>query len=669
MTADAITEGFALDMSGADPDVRPQDDLYRHVNGSWLEKTVIPDDKPLTGSFSVLRDRSEEAVRDIVTGLGTPTPADGPQSDAERIAGLYAGFMDTETIDRLGLSPLAEDLAAIDALDSIDALVDLFGANARRGIGTLLHAGIDADPGHPEAYALFLGQGGIGLPDEEYYRMDQYADIRAAYRDHIARTFGLADLPDPAAQADAVLGLETSIAACHWDKVRTRDMVASYNPTPLAELADRVRTVNPAVDLLRYFTALGAEAADPTSAAPEQVIVGQPSFFDDVAALLVADRLEQWRSWARWRLLAGASALLPDAFANEHFAFYGTVLSGTPTIKPRWKRGVGLVEGCLGQAVGKLYVERHFPPEAKERCQQLVANLLAAYRDSISTLDWMTDATRAEALTKLDRFTAKIGYPDEWIDFSALTIDPGDLIGNVRRASLFWTNRDLARIGGPVDPHEWFMTPQTVNAYYHPLRNEIVFPAAILQPPFFHPDADDAVNYGGIGSVIGHEVGHGFDDQGSTCDGDGRLRNWWTDEDRQAFEERTHALIDQYDGLVPEGAAGRTVNGKLTIGENIGDLGGLTIAYRAWRIACGDSEPDPIDGLSGAQRFFTNFALIWQQKTRPETVQQRLATDPHSPNEFRCNQTIRNVDAFHETYGTRPGDALWLAPEERVRIW
>lgn len=660
----------AFDLTAVDERIPARTDFYRHVNGRWLEQAVIPDDKPLTGAFSELRDRSEEAVRDLVTGLGAPSPHEGPQTDADRIAGLYASFMDTARIEQQGLAPLVEDLAAIDALHDVAALVELLGRNARRGLGSLLYGGVDADPGKPEEYVLFISQGGLGLPDEEYYRLDQYDPIRAAYVDHLERMFTLAGLSEARGQAEAVLQLETAIAACHWDKVRRRDMVASYNPIEVPTLAERVAEINPLVDVRAWFSGLGA---DPDRIG--RVVESQPSFLDDVAPLLVEDRLPQWRSWARWRLLNGTASYLPDAYALEHFAFYGTTLSGTPEIRPRWKRGVALVEGCLGEAVGRLYVDRHFPPAAKDRCDELVANLLEAYRRSIASLDWMTEATRAEALEKLAKFTPKIGYPATWIDYSALEIRADDVVGNVRRAAEFETVRDLGKVGGPIDPDEWFMTPQTVNAYYHPLRNEIVFPAAILQPPFFDPKADDAVNFGGIGSVIGHEIGHGFDDQGSTADGDGRLRNWWTDADRAAFEERTAALIDQYDGLSPEGADGRTVNGALTIGENIGDLGGVSIAYQAWRITLADPEtgetvePEPIDGRPGAERFFMNFARIWQQKTRPETVQQRLATDPHSPAEFRCNQTLKNVDAFHATFGTGEGDPMWLAPQERVRIW
>ncbi|SDB80701.1 endothelin-converting enzyme Metallo peptidase. MEROPS family M13 [Raineyella antarctica] len=660
----------ALDLTAVDEGIPARTDFYRHVNGSWLDSATIPDDKPLTGAFSDLRDRSEEAVRDLVTGLGTPAPHEGPQTDTDRIAGLYASFMDTETIERLGAAPLGSELAAVEAVEDVAGLVSLLGANARGGLGSLLYGGVDADPGAPEQYALFISQGGLGLPDEEYYRLEQYADIRAAYVAHMERMFALAGLEDPAGQAAAVMALETGIAACHWDKVRRRDMVASYNPITIDELVRRVGAINPAVDLSRWFEGLGVDLAKVT-----KVIESQPSFLDEVAPLLATDRLPQWRSWARWRVLNGTASYLSDDFVLEHFGFYGTTLSGTPTIKPRWKRGVGLVEGCVGEAVGRLYVDAYFPPAAKERCDELVANLLEAYRRSISSLEWMTEATRTEALSKLAKFTPKIGYPGKWIDYSKLEIRPDDLVGNVRRTAEFDTDRDLAKVGGPIDPDEWFMTPQTVNAYYHPLRNEIVFPAAILQPPFFDPEADDAVNFGGIGAVIGHEIGHGFDDQGSTADGDGRLRNWWTDADRTAFEERTKALIAQYDGLVPEGADGQSVNGALTIGENIGDLGGASIAYDAWRIALASPEtgetiePEPIDGLSGAQRFFMNFARIWQQKTRPETVRQRLATDPHSPSEFRCNQTLKNLDAFHETFGTQEGDGMWLAPQERVHIW
>ncbi|GAB3624608.1 hypothetical protein GCM10027418_26930 [Mariniluteicoccus endophyticus] len=482
---------------------------------------------------------------------------------------------------------------------------------------------------------------------------------------HVERTLALAGFGDAAEGAAAVVRLETDIAARHWDKVRCRDMVQMYNLQTWADFT--------AASALPWDAYL--EAAGIPEAAVAEVVNAQPSFFAALAELVTAERLDDWRWWARFALIGSFSPYLSSAYVDERFSFYGTVLSGVPINRERWKRGVSLVEGTLGEAVGRLYVERHFPVEAKARMDELVDNLIEAYRRSITDLDWMTDATRDEALKKLDQFTPKIGFPARWRDYSALEIRRDDLVGNVERANRFELDRAIAKVSEPVDRDEWFMTPQTVNAYYHPLRNEIVFPAAILQPPFFNVDADDAVNYGGIGAVIGHEIGHGFDDQGSTCDGDGRLRDWWTDDDREAFTARTRSLIDQYAVLSPEGADGQTVNGELTIGENIGDLGGLSIAYKAWeiaqqnRVAADEAPAADLDGFTPAQRLFLSWAAVWQAKFRPEAVKQRLATDPHSPNEFRCNQIVRNVDAFYAAFGVRDGDALWLAPEDRVTIW
>ncbi|MVA75543.1 peptidase M13 [Auraticoccus sp. F435] len=624
-----------------------------------MARTEIPEDKPGTGAFLVLRDGAEAAVRDIITGLSADGARPEPGSDAARIADLFTSFIDTEAIEAAGTSVLAEDLAAVDALRSTAELPALLGRLTRRGLPSLVSLDVDADPGNPERYVLFAGQGGLGLPDEEYYRADEYADIREAYLGHVTRSLELAGIEDAARQAELVFALETEIAARHWDKVRTRDMRQMYNPMSLTEFADTAPELG--------LKTLLAEVGVPGTAS--DVVNCQPSFFTDVAALVSDDQLPAWRAWARWKVVTGRSPYLPEAFVSERFAFYGTVLSGTPVLKERWKRGVDLVEGALGEAVGRIYVERHFSPVAKERMDELVANLIEAYRRSITELDWMTEATKAEALTKLENFTPKIGYPDQWRDYSGLTVVPDDLMANVLASVAFDLDFQLAKIDQPIQAHEWFMTPQTVNAYYHPMRNEIVFPAAILQPPFFDEHADDAVNYGGIGAVIGHEIGHGFDDQGSTCDGQGRLRDWWTAEDRAAFEARTRSLIAQYDELRPEGAPELHVNGALTIGENIGDLGGLSIALKAWRIATEGTEVPEIDGYTGEQRLFLSWATIWQTKLRPESVRQRIATDPHSPAEFRCNQIVRNVDDFYTAFGVTPEDALWLDESERVSIW
>jgi putative endopeptidase len=647
----------AIDFTHRDPSVRIQDDLYRHVNGAWLKTTDIPPDKPMTGAFIKLRDDAEAAVRDIITTLEPGAPG----SDEAKIADLYASFMAEDVIEALGVGPLQPPLRRIDAVDSPEALMRLLGGFARRAVGGLLSFEAESDPGDPTRYVMFVGQGGLGLPDEEYYRLDAYAEIREQYREHVAKSLDLAGVADAGDRAAEVFALETEIARSHWDKVRCRDIREMYN---LSTLADFVATTP---DLRWRAFLAGADIPEQTMT---ELVVMQPSFFTGVAELLTEERLPAWQAWAKWKLISSLSPYLSRALVDERFRFYGTVLSGTPEIRERWKRGVGLVEDALGEAVGKVYVERHFSPTAKERMDILVANLIEAYRLSITELDWMTGETKQRALEKLAKFRPHIGYPSKWRDYSALEVKPDDLLGNVMRAASFEVDRSLRKIGQPIDREEWLMTPQTVNAYYHPLKNEIVFPAAILQPPFFNEHADDAVNYGGIGAVIGHEIGHGFDDQGSTCDGDGALRNWWTDADRAAFEERTSVLVQQYSALEPEQTPGEKVNGELTIGENIGDLGGLTIAYEAHRLArTADTDLAEIDGYTPDQRLFLSWGAIWQSKARDEMVRQRLATDPHAPPEFRCNQIVRNLDAFYTAFDVSDSDALWLDQSARVKIW
>ncbi|HEY9472182.1 MAG TPA: M13-type metalloendopeptidase [Propionibacteriaceae bacterium] len=646
----------AIDFSTFDESIRIQDDLFRHVNGSWLNTTEIPADKPLTGAFMDLRDKAEAAVRDIITTLEGGEPG----SDEARIADLYASFMDEEAAERTGAAPILPLLASVDAVETVPDLTRLVGGFARQAVAGLLGLQAEPDPGNPNRYVIFVGQGGLGLPDEEYYRLDEYAEIRTQYLTHVAASFALAGIDDAEAQAQQVFDLETEIAATHWDKVKCRDLRLMYNLMSLNEFTASCPGLH-----WREFLA-GGDIAESKMA---ELVAMQPSFFADVSALLTDDRLPAWRAWARWRVINSLSPYLSSAFVNENFHFYGTVLSGTPELRERWKRGVALVENSVGEAVGKIYVERYFSPTAKERMDQLVGNLIEAYRRSITDLDWMTEETKESALGKLAKFRSHIGYPTKWRDYSSLVITGDDLIGNVMRVANFEVNRALNKIGQPIDREEWLMTPQTVNAYYHPLKNEIVFPAAILQSPFFNEYADDAVNYGGIGAVIGHEVGHGFDDQGSTCDGDGMLRNWWTDKDREAFEERTEALIDQYNALEPMQAPGHRVNGQLTIGENIGDLGGLSIAFKAYQIAH-DQNPEPaLDGYSPEQRLFLSWAAIWQAKVRTEMLLQRIATDPHSPAEFRCNQIVRNLPEFYAAFDVAESDALWLDENQRVKIW
>ncbi len=651
----------ALDFSRFDPSVRPQDDLFRHVNGRWLATATIPDDRFSTGSFEALRDESEKAVHEICERLAAREDLD-PASEEGKLAALYRSFMDEAAVEARGVEPLKPLLAQIDAIASVDDLRGWFGWCLKKGFDTLFYTDVDADPGDPGRYVLSVGQDGLGLPDESYYREPQHEAIREEYRAYIARTLALGAGRDQAtdqdrAEAETVWELEAAIAATHWDIVKVRDMVAMYNPRDLRQLADEA----PAFGWDTVWEAAGFQGRF------TEVISCQPSFFPEVARLLTEARLDAWKAWARFHLTAALSPYLSAAFVEAQFDFYARAMTGQKALKPRWKRAVAFTEAAMGEALGKLYVAEHYPPEAERRMTELVANLLAAYRQSITDLDWMGEATKAEALKKLDHFRPKIGHPATWRDFSGLQVGT-DLVDNVLAEGRFTTEYELGKLGRPVDPDEWFMYPQTVNAYYHPLRNEIVFPAAILQPPFFNVEADDAVNYGGIGAVIGHEIGHGFDDQGSTCDGDGRLRDWWTPEDQAAFKRATGALIAQYDALEPAQAPGLHVNGALTIGENIGDLGGLSIAIKAWRIATGGEAPE-IDGYTGLQRLFLSWGTVWGHLARDERVAQLLVIDPHSPDEFRCNQTIRNIDDFYQAFGVVEGDREWLAPEDRVTIW
>ncbi|MFW0788234.1 M13 family metallopeptidase [Gordonia sp. CPCC 205333] len=647
-----------IDLSFVDDSIRIQDDLFSHVNGKWLDSHVIPDDRSVDGAFHVLRDRAEENVRDIIIAASQADAASG--SDECKIGDLYASFMDTSHIDALGIGPITEELEKIAAIDSTSALATRIGRLQRHGVGGLLGFYVDTDARNSDRYLVHVVQSGIGLPDESYYREEKHGQTREAYREHIAAVFALADIDDPAAAATTILDLETAIAATHWDVVRRRDAELSYNLLTYGEFTS---TAN-GFDLDAWIGGLGT-AAEPTFA---EVVVGQPSFVSGVAELVAGRPLDEWKTWLTWRLLRSAAPYLSQPFVDTNFDFYGRTLTGAEANRDRWKRGVGFVEGAVGFAVAKLYVAQHFPPAAKERMDELIANLIEAYRRNISDLEWMTPATRTKALAKLDKFTPKIGYPAHWRDYDALIVDRGDLIGNVARASSFEQDRELAKIGQPVDRDEWFMTPQTVNAYYNPGMNEIVFPAAILQPPFFDPDADDAANYGGIGAVIGHEIGHGFDDQGAKYDGDGNLVDWWTDDDRTEFGKRTRALIEQYNAFSPTGLDDdHKVNGEFTIGENIGDLGGLSIALVAYRLA--DGAPPVIDDLTGTQRVFFSWAQIWRTKIRDAESIRRLSIDPHSPAEFRCNGVVSNVDAFYEAFDVSYGDALYLSPDQRVRIW
>ncbi|HEY4267746.1 MAG TPA: M13-type metalloendopeptidase [Galbitalea sp.] len=653
-----MSEDSGILTSELDQNVRPQDDLFRHVNGSWIDHTEIPADKARWGAFMLLAEEAEAAVREIIEGA--PDAAEG--TEERKFGDLYASFMDEDRIEALGASPLVPLLDEVAAVDSVDSLLATLGSFERKGTSSFFQLFVDNDPGDPERYLVFFEQGGLGLPDESYYREEKFAEIREKYVAYLERILALAGLDDAAARAARVFALETDLAAHHWDNVRSRDSEATYNLERWSDLVAAAKTGGLDLDIWRE--AIGAPAR-----AFDEVVVRQPSFVESLPTLIVADRLDDWRDWLAWQVIRSNAGYLSSDFVNANFEFYGKTLTGTPELRARWKRAVSLVEGSLGEAVGRVYVERHFPANAKTEMDVLVGNLVEAYRESISSLDWMTEATRIRAIEKLEKFTPKIGYPVKWRDYSSLPITRDDLIGNVRATNEFEFNRELGKLGKPIDRDEWFMTPQTINAYYNPGFNEIVFPAAILQLPFFDADRDAAANYGAIGAVIGHEIGHGFDDQGSKFDGDGRLTDWWTAEDRAAFEERTKSLIAQYDALAPRQVPDQHVNGALTIGENIGDLGGLSIAWKAYQLSLGGAESPVIDGLTGAQRFFLSWAQAWRQKGRDEEVIRLLSIDPHSPNEFRCNQIVRNIDDFYEAYGVTSSDALWLAPAERVTIW
>jgi putative endopeptidase len=642
--------------AGFDAQVRPQDDLFRHVNGRWIAEARIPAEYGYFGTIMELRDKSLADLRAIIEDASRQTDAPAG-SEAHKIGDLYASFMDEKKAEELGLEPIKGDLARIDAVKDKAGFLCLMAELQREGAGGLFRLIVAPDAKQSDREIVYLAQGGISLPDESFYRDPKFQPIREAFVAHVGKMFALAHRPDPASAAKQVMDLETRLARSHWDRVKSRDATLSYNKKDRAALD----ALTPGFDWATYFDVTGAKELT-------EVVVRQPDFFAAMAAACKDVPLDQWKTWLAWRVIDSAAPYLNKAMVNEDFDF-SRKLTGATELPPRWKRGVGVVEGAVGEAAGKLYVARHFPPAAKARMQQLVRNLIETYRQDIQDLDWMSPETRKRALEKLAKFTPKIGYPDKWRDYSKLDVSRDDLLGNVRRATAFELDRDLAKLGKPVDRSEWTMTPQTVNAYYNPLFNEIVFPAAILQPPAFDMEADDAVNYGAIGAVIGHEIGHGFDDQGSKYDGDGNMKNWWTDADRKEFDKRAKMLIEQYNGFSPAQLPGQHVNGALTIGENIGDLGGLTIAHKAYRLSLGGTEAPVLDGQTGDQRFFIGWAQAWRSKYRDAELMRRLAVDPHSPPEFRCNGVVRNLPEFYAAFGVKEGDKLWLPSNQRVRIW
>ena len=694
---DAVLAGV-LETAHTDTSVRPQDDLFRFVNGQWLATAEIPADRPSSGAFTTLRDESEAACRQIVEELAEQFSSVAPEGASKvlstnrgRVGALYEAFMDEAHLEELGAEPLAEELAPVLGASSKEELARALGEMTPVGFMGVVGADVEVDINDPERYTSWVGQSGLGLPDESYYREEAQAPLRQAYVEHVARMMALAGLTDSFGAsgedlAERVMAVETALAKGHWDRVTCRDVEKMNNPMSWQQIVDSAPDL-PWNEWREGIRAAARGAGVEQTPFLEEAIVTQPDYLPHAAGVWQETDLEDLQAWAAWHVVHGRASLLSGAFVEENFDFYGRTLQGTDELRPRWKRGVGLVESCLGEALGEIYVERHFPPSHKSAMEALVGRLIEAYHQSISSLEWMSPATRERALEKLALFTPKIGYPVRWRDYSDVEVVPGDVLASVRSVERADMAYSLNKLTKPVDRDEWHMTPQTVNAYYNPTMNEIVFPAAILQPPFFDPKADDAVNYAGIGAVIGHEIGHGFDDQGSTFDGTGKVSDWWTQEDREAFTERTRALISQYDAYTPEVVVAKHrdagtaqeeiphVNGALTIGENIGDLGGLGIALKAYSLALADAgipsvdEAPVIDGLTGLQRFFYSWARIWRSKSRPDYAELLLTVDPHSPAEFRCNGIVRNVDAFYKAFAVDSDDALWLSPNERVSIW
>ena len=642
---------------GMNPDIRPQDDLFGHVNGRWLDTAEIPSDRSSWGPFVQLADTAEEQVHAIIEELAAEQPP--VDTEAGKIAAIFSSFMDEERVNALGIRPIQPVIDALEGVRDIRDLAAFIAEVERVGGYGLFGSYVSTDDRQSDRYLFHLVQGGLGLPDESYYREDKFAEVREKYVAYLVALLELAGRDDAQGAAAKVLEIDTRLAAGHWERAETRDVQKTYN----LMTADELRALAPEFDWSAYVRNLGGN--DESIA---EVCVRQPSYFAHLSTVLTEFDIADWKQWLLTRVLRSSAPYLTDAFVETNFDFYGRTLNGTPELRARWKRGVALVEGAVGEAVGREYVARHFPPRSKAMMDELVGNLLAAYRHSITHLDWMTEDTKQRAFEKLDKFRPKIGYPKKFRDYSKLTVTPGDLIGNVAAASAFETDRQLAKLGSPVDRDEWFMLPQTVNAYYNPGTNEICFPAGILQKPFFSPDGDAAENYGGIGAVIGHEVGHGFDDQGAQYDGEGNLHDWWTPDDKAAFEVKHNALVKQYDAFEPRNLPGEHVNGALTVGENIGDLGGLTIGHKAYLISLGEEPAPTVEDVTGSQRLFMNWAYCWRTKRRKEQEQQYLTIDPHSPPEFRAN-IVRNLDEFHEAFGTTEGDGLWLDPDERVRIW
>jgi putative endopeptidase len=650
----ALTSGLSLE--NFDRSVRPQDDLYRFVNGNWLKNTEIPADKSNYGTFNVLADKVEQNLRVIAEEAAAANAAAG--SDQQLIGDLYTSYMDEAKVEQLGLTPLQPELGRIAGIKDRRQLLAYLSRAQLLKIDNPIGAEIFADAKNPDMNTLWVTQSGLGLPERDYYfSSDQrFTEIRAAYEKHVERVFRLAGRQDSAAVAKKLMAFETRIAKASWPAVKLRDIEALYNPTTVAG----AEKATPGIDWSTWLT-------DMTLPGSGQIVLTQTDYFQEVGKALNDVPLATWKDYLTLRTIDAYSPYLGKAFVDENFDFYQRTLSGTPQIKPRWKRALAELEDSTGDLLGKEYVQRHFPPQAKQRMDVLVANLLKAFDVSIDELAWMGPKTKQEAHEKVANFTVKIGYPTKWRDYAGLVVRRDDLLGNVLRAREVNVQRELKKVGQPVDRTEWGMTPQTVNAYYNPLANEIVFPAAILQPPFFDMKADDAVNYGSIGAAIGHEISHGFDDQGRKFDGKGMLRDWWTEQDNEQFVARTKALVKQYDAFSP--IPGMNVNGELTLGENIGDLSGLAVAHKAYQIALHGKDAPVLDGFTGEQRFFLGWGRVWAWKCRDDELRKRLKTDPHSPGEYRANGIPRNMPAFAAAFGVKEGDKMYLPPEQVVRIW
>ena len=649
---------FGIDLSYQDPSVHPGDDFFRYANGKWLDSFELPPSRSNYGSFTVLSDRSDQRVRSIIDDLASSEPVAG--TIEQKISDYYRSYMSVEILNELDLGPLQQGLATLREIDTVEELVTGFGRARIDNTASVFGFYVGADRSDPDRHQLNLSIGGLGLPDRDYYLEDteEFRSVREAYVVHITRLFDLAGIADSAAQAEAILALETQVAEHIWPRSQRRNRDLTYNPMTY----EGFKAEYPSLDWDQFFAAAGiSELTD--------LNVFYPSAMAPVIELINTMPVADWRSFMTYRFIADSASVLTEEIDKEVFNFYSTVLNGVPEQRERWERGVMRVGSLasLGEALGQVYVQRHFPESAKQQMEELVENLRTALRQSIEQNQWMGDATKAEAFRKLESFRPKIAYPDKWEDFSVLEIRRNDLFGNAQRVREFNYADEISRLGKPTDRDEWGMTPQTVNAYYNSAFNEIVFPAGILQPPFFDPAADMAVNYGGIGAVIGHEMGHGFDDQGSKSDWAGIQRNWWTDEDRKRFEQQATALAEQYGRFQP--VPGYFIDGRFTLGENIGDVGGLSLAYRAYKMALNGEESPVIDGFTGDQRFFLSWAQVWQRKYRQDALIQRLTTDPHSPSEFRVNGVVRNFDEWYDAFDVQADNALYLPPEQRVRIW